>query len=131
MALITPLDLVTYLDYPDNTQPSDRVNLVCDLVIDAINQVAGSTLAAPFAAGLKSIALAAASRMYQNPSGLWSETIDDSSSVYPGSRAGSGSPVLTAGERAAIVAAVGTGGPQYSFPEPDWHWSVVPTVLQD
>jgi hypothetical protein len=131
VALITPLDLVIYLDYPTDTQPNDRTNLVCDLVIDAINQVAKTTLTAPFAAGLKPIALAAAARMYQNPSGLWSESIDDYSTVYPGSRTGTASAVLTEGERAAIVTALGLAGPQYSFPEPDWHWTTVATVLPD
>ncbi len=59
---------------------------------------------------------------YRNPAGAASESIDDYNVSYDAER------------RAAILADAmaadfsGTSSPQFSFPEPDWHWtSVDPT----
>jgi hypothetical protein len=122
-ALITPEQLIVYLDLPAGTQPTDRAQLACDLVIDAVTQAAGGTLAEPYAAGLKGIALSAAARLYDNPTALRSKAIDDASSTYAGSYSG----VLTEQERAQVARAVGSGGrPLYSFPEWDWSWTAAP-----
>lgn len=122
MAIITGVDLLIYLDLQSG--PTDRLDQIADLVTDAINRVAGSVLTAPYAPGIKPIALAAAARMFHNPTGLWNESIDDYSASYP--RTGS---LLTAAEQAEISSILGTGGPVYSFPAPDWHWDVVATVV--
>jgi hypothetical protein len=129
--LITPEELVVFLDLPADTQPSDRAQLTCTLVIEAVNRAAGSTLTEPYAAGLKGIALGAAARLYENPLSLWSLTSGTTTQVYPGARDGSSTPILTQGERDEIRAALGLGGPVYYFPEPDWHWEAVASVLPD
>ena len=131
MPLVTPEELIKLLDLPHNTQPTDRAQLICDLVVDDINRVAGSTLVEPFAAGLKGIALMAAARLYDNPSQLWSERVDNQSSVFPGSRGGDGPSVLTDGEVERVCKALGTAGPQWSFPVPDWSWGPVATTTQE
>jgi hypothetical protein len=56
---------------------------------------------------------------YRNPAAASSESIDDYNVSYDRER------------RAEILAAAaaGQGGssqPQYDFPDPDWHWDVVP-----
>lgn len=122
MPLITPAELIVLLDLPADTQPTDRAQLACDLVLDDINRVAGTVLVEPFAAGLKGVALMAAARLYDNPSQVWSDRVDNVSAVYPGNRGGDGPSVLTPGEVARVRGALGAGGPQFSFPEPDWSW---------
>lgn len=56
---------------------------------------------------------------FRNPDGAASESLDDHSVTHDRAR------------RAEILkdakAAYGGGtGPSYSFPDPDWHWTVVP-----
>jgi hypothetical protein len=58
---------------------------------------------------------------FNNPGGLASESIDDHSTSFDRQRRDS---ILDAARTA-----YGSGGrPQYSFPEPDWHWTVVPAA---
>ena len=121
MPLITPAELIVLLDLPADTQPTDRAQLACDLVIDDINRVAGSTLVEPYAAGLKGIALMAAARLYDNPSQLKSDRVDNVSAVYP-------IVALMKAEEDRVRNCLGAGGPQYSFPEPDWSWKAVPAL---
>lgn len=69
-------------------------------------------------------ALELAEMAYGNPSGLAVESVDDYSGTFDRAR------------RAAILAAArqkySTGTvPVYSFPDADWHWTTVATVLQD
>lgn len=64
------------------------------------------------------VELAAIAR--RNPDGLLSEQIDD----YQASLDRQRRTEILAAARAAYNAAAGQ--PQYSFPEPDWHWEVVP-----
>lgn len=66
-------------------------------------------------------ALELAEMAYDNPGGYASETIDDHSVTYNRAR------------RADVLAAARSGystgsSPVYSFPEPDWHWTTVPTA---
>jgi hypothetical protein len=61
---------------------------------------------------------------FRNPTSTWSETIDDYTVQSDRYR------------RKEILAAARTtyntsAGPQYAFPEPDWHWTTVATALQD
>jgi hypothetical protein len=122
-ALITPEELVVYLDLPDATQPTDRATLTVNLVLDAVAaEVPGGTLAEPYPAGVKSVAMVAAARLYDNPLIVRSQSIDDVTTAY----AELGGRVLTADEVARIGQAFGSSGPgapRYSFPEPDWHWT--------
>jgi hypothetical protein len=124
MALITPDELIVFLDFPADTQPTDRAQLVCNLVIDAVTRVAGSTLTDPAPAGVKGIALVAAGRLYDNPTALRSESLDDVTQTY----AGDVQAVLTVAEREELRRIYGTGGtaPLYSFPDWDWSWKAVP-----
>lgn len=130
MPLITPVELIVMLDLPDNTQPVDRAQLVCDLVIDDITLIAGA-LTEPYPAGLKGTALMAAARLYDNPTQLWSETVDTTSATHPGDRTGKGPSVLSPAEVEKVRAALGLGGPQWSFPKPDWHWDSIARSVAD
>jgi len=65
-------------------------------------------------------AIELASIAYRNPTAIWSESIDDY--TVQGDRF----------RRREILAAAGAAyntamQPQGSFPEPDWHWTVVPS----
>lgn len=68
-----------------------------------------------FAWGLELVAIA-----FRNPDGVASESIDDHSATWDRLRR---KEILDAAK-----AAYNTGGgvPQYSFPDWDWHWTVVP-----
>lgn len=57
----------------------------------------------------------------ENPTAKWSQTIDDTIDVYERGAQGRRREILDAA-RAAYNSA---GKPQYSFPEPDWHWTTV------
>lgn len=57
----------------------------------------------------------------RNPTGLASQSLDDHSVSYDNSRR---QEILDAARAAYSGASV----PLYSFPDPDWHWDVVPTV---
>jgi len=69
-----------------------------------------------FAWGLELAAIA-----YRNPDGAASEGTDDHQVTWDRARR---RDILTA----ATVAYSGAAQPQYSFPDPDWHWTVVPTA---
>lgn len=129
-ALITPEELIVFLDLPALTQPTDRAQLACTLVIDAVTELAGGTLTEPYPAGVKGVALAAAARAYDNPTGLRSSSVDDFAQTY----AGDAVAVLTEAEETRLRRAFGTSGgkPLYSFPEWDWSWTAVnSTALTD
>lgn len=127
-ALITSEELIVHLDLPDATQPTDRATLIVNLVLDAVAAAAPSgTLAEPYPAGLKSLAMVAAGRLYDNPLILRSQSVDDVTIAYA-----EVSGVLTDAEVAAIGAAYGSSGPgapRYSFPAPDWSWTTSATAL--
>lgn len=59
---------------------------------------------------------------YNNPEAAQSEQIDDYRVVHDRARRG---------EILAAASGAYGGGPQYSFPEPDWHWTTVSSALQD
>lgn len=58
---------------------------------------------------------------YHNPDATINESIDDHAVTYDRNRR---REIL----EAAAAAYGNTMQPQYSFPDPDWHWTVVPTV---
>jgi len=117
MPLITPEQLVVYLDLPADTAPTDRAQQACDLVIEAVTARApGQTLTAPYPVGLHGIALVAAARVYDNPTMLRSYTTGGDSSTY----AGDPTAILTPYElvRVGEVFGVSAGAPQGAFPVP-------------
>jgi hypothetical protein len=57
---------------------------------------------------------------FNNPGGLAAESIDDHSSTFDRLRR---KTILDAARAAYNT---GASQPQYSFPEPDWHWEAVP-----
>ena len=69
-----------------------------------------------FACGLELAAIA-----FRNPDGVTQESLDDHNSSWDKDRRSS---IL----KAAAAFYGGAGSPTYSFPAPDWHWDVVPTV---
>lgn len=134
MPLITPEELIVLLELPDQTQATDRAQLVCDLVLDKVAEAAGlassAAIVAPYPAGAKAIALTAAARLYDNPVALRSSTVDDVTQVY----ADGVISVLTKDERAALVSAFGSvtgtaSAPRYSFPDWDWSWDSTSTAI--
>jgi hypothetical protein len=60
---------------------------------------------------------------FRNPAGAASMAIDDFNQSFDGARR---ADIL----KAATAAYGGTAAPQYSFPEPDWHWDVVPSTTE-
>ena len=64
-------------------------------------------------------AIELAGMVIENPTAKWSETIDDSGTVYERGAQGRRREILDAARAAYNTA----GKPQYSFPEPDWHWT--------
>jgi len=58
---------------------------------------------------------------YRNPDATASESIDDHSVTWDKERR---KEILAA----ARIAYSGSSTPLYSFPDPDWHWTVVPSA---
>ena len=67
-------------------------------------------------------AIELAALAFDNPAAVWSQTIDDSVTVYERGPQGRRQQILDAARAAYNTA----GKPQGSFPEPDWRWSSVP-----
>lgn len=80
-----------------------------------------STLPDPVTDQLFAWAIELAAIAWRNPDGAASESTDDHSVTWDRARR---ADILTA----AKTAYGNAGKPQYSFPDPDWHWTVVPTV---
>lgn len=78
-----------------------------------------TTLAIPVDDQLFGWGLELAAIAYRNPDGTASEGVDDYQVTWDRARRKD----ILAAARAAY-----SGAPQYSFPDPDWHWTVVPTV---
>lgn len=69
-------------------------------------------------------AIELAALVFENPTAKWSQTIDDSTDVYERGSQGRRREILDAARAAYNT----SGQPQYSFPEPDWHWTATPWV---
>lgn len=117
--LINASDLVTFLGLPSDGNISARTQLVCDLVISAVNSAAGGVLTEPYADGLKGVALIAAGRLYSNPLVLPAETVGGVVNTY-----GAGRGVLTDAAIGEVAGILGLGGlPRFEFPAPDYTWA--------
>jgi hypothetical protein len=77
---------------------------------------------------LFSWAIELAAIAHRNPDGALSEQTDDHRVQYDRQRR---ADILELAKAAYPSEGASTAGPQYSFPEPDWHWTTVSTVLQD
>jgi hypothetical protein len=60
---------------------------------------------------------------FDNPTGLFSTTIDDSTTVYDRGSSSRRQQILDQARRVYNTA----GKPMGSFPDPDWHWTSVPS----
>jgi len=69
-------------------------------------------------------AIELAALVWDNPTAKWSQTVDDSTDVYDRGPQGRRLEILAAARRAYNTA----GKPMGSFPEPDWHWTSVPST---
>lgn len=125
MPLITPEELIVFLDLPADTQPADRAALVCTLTAESVAEAAAAPLTEPYPAGLRTIALGVAARLYHNPVQLRAAASGGESVTY----AGDVLAVLTALERAQIRRLVGSGGPRWSFPVWDWSWKAADVTV--
>ena len=115
MPLVTPEQLVVLLDLPADTAPTDRAQLVCDLVTAAVTARApGRVLAEPYPVDLPGVALLAAVRLYDNPTALRSYTVGGTTGTYGGDVA----RLLTDDELDQVDAAFGTSAaaPVGAFP---------------
>src|SRR6266536_4896668 len=75
----------------------------------------------PVADNLYSWGLELTAIAYRNPTSTASEGVDDYQVTWDRARR---RDILNA----ARIAYSSAGQPQYAFPDPDWHWTVVPTV---
>lgn len=69
-------------------------------------------------------AIELAALVFDNPTAKWSQTIDDSADVYERGPQGRRREILDAARAAYNMT---RNQPQYAFPEPDWHWTSVPS----
>jgi len=67
-------------------------------------------------------AIELAAIVIDNPTAKWSETIDDSGTVYERGAKTRRREILDAARKAYNAG----GGPQWAFPQPDWSWSTTP-----
>jgi hypothetical protein len=117
------VDLPSWLQVPQvDTETATRVRRAANGWLQHATGLA--TWPNPVPDRLWAWAVELAAIAFRNPDATSSETIDD---------------YTVQGDRfrrreilaAATAAYNTTAGPQFSFPEADWHWSVVPIVLQD
>jgi hypothetical protein len=120
--LFTNAEFASYLHEPDPGVDNSSTDVVRRLAAGWLKSATGLTdFTAPVDDQLFGWALELAAIAYRNPDGLASESIDD----YQATRDRSlRKEILDAARRAYS----GAGQPSYSFPDPDWHWAVVPTT---
>lgn len=111
-----------FASYLHETVDNSTTDVVRRIAAGWLKSVTGLTsLAVPVDDQLFGWGLELAAIAYRNPDGLASEAIDDHTAVWDRLRR---KDIL----QAARVAYSGAGQPQYSFPDVDWHWSVVPNL---
>lgn len=115
------VDLPSFLQVPAvDTETATRVRRVASGWLLGATRIA--TWSAPVPDDVWAWALELAAIAFRNPTSNNSESLDDYSLSY-GDRARR-AEIL----KAAAAAYAGTSAPQYSFPDPDWHWQTVPVV---
>lgn len=120
------VDLPSWLQVPEvDTETASRVRRY---VNGWLQDATGLTVwPSPVPDRLWAWAIELAGIVLENPTAKWSETIDDYVGVNDRGANGRRGEILKAARTAYNTGA----GPQYSFPAPDWHWTTVPTALQD
>jgi hypothetical protein len=115
------VDLPSWLQVPEvDTETATRVRrYVNGWLQDATGL---DTWPSPVPDRLWSWAIELAGIVLENPTSKWSQTIDDSVSVYDRGAQGRRREILDKARSAYNNTA---GQPQYSFPEADWHWTTV------
>lgn len=114
-------DLPSWLQVPEvDTETATRVRRAANGWLQHATGL--TTWPSPVPDQLWAWALELAAIAFRNPASLASENIDDYAFQADRFRR---KEILTA----ARVAYNATRRPQYSFPEADWHWTVVPVVL--
>lgn len=123
MALFTRDEFASYLKQEVDNSTTDVVLRVASGWLMSVTSPTTWTPAwpTPTPDNLFAWALELAAIAYRNPDGMSSETIDDYTAVSDRAR---WAAILKAA--ASVYGSVGS--PQYSFPDPDWHWNSVPTV---
>jgi hypothetical protein len=118
------IDLPSWLQVPQvDTETATRVRRAANGWLQDATGLA--VWPSPVPDRLWAWALELAAIALNNPTSANTEQIDDYQIAF-GDRLRR-AEILKAARSAYNTAA----GPQYSFPDPDWHWSVVPSVLQD
>lgn len=117
------VDLPSWLQVPEvDTETATRVRrYVNGWLQDATGM---DTWPNPVPDKLWAWAIELAGIVHENPTANWSQTIDDFTSVHDRGAQGRRREILDAARAAYNTA----GRPQYSFPEPDWHWSTASTA---
>jgi hypothetical protein len=123
VALFTYAEFASYLKQEIDNSTKDVVDRVASGWLMSVTSQATwyPTWPSPLPDNLFAWALELAAIAYRNPDGVASETIDDYTAVTDRARR---AEILKAA--AAVYGSVGS--PLYSFPDPDWHWTVVPVV---
>lgn len=113
-------DLPSWLQVPEvDTETATRVRRAANGWLQDATGLAAWPSPVPDRLWAWAIELAAIA--FRNPDGYASETIDDYTRQQDRSRR---REILDAAKAAYSTARQ----PQYSFPDPDWHWTVVPSA---
>jgi hypothetical protein len=115
------VDLPSWLQVPEvDTETATRVRRYASgWLMSATGLTSWPT---PVPDDLWAYAIELAAIAYYNPSGLSSESLDDHNVQYSAERR---REILDAARSSYNT---GRTAPVYSFPDPDWHWTVVPVV---
>lgn len=111
-------DLPSWLQVPQvDTETATRVRRAASGWLMGATRL--TTWPDPVPDDLWAWALELAAIAFRNPDGASNESVDDYSVGYDRQRR----VEILAAARASYGA---TASPQYSFPDPDWHWTVTP-----
>jgi hypothetical protein len=115
------VDLPSWLQVPEvDTETATRVRRAASGWLQDATGLASWPDPVPDRLWVWAVELAAIA--FRDPDGTASETIDDYTRQQDRARR---AEILTAARRAYNT---GATSPQYSFPDPDWHWSTVAVV---
>lgn len=124
MALFTRDEFASYLKQDvDNATTDVVLRVASGWLMSVTSQTTWfPTWPSPTPDNLFAWALELAAIAYRNPDGVASESIDDYTAVTDRARR---KEILLA----AAASYGGSSAPQYSFPDADWHWTIVPNVI--
>lgn len=117
--LFTIAEFASYIQQDVDTSSATVARRVASGWLLAATGLADFTV--PISDSLFGWGLELAAIAFRNPDGAASESVDDHSVTWDRIRR---TQIL----KEAAAALGSSGSPHYSFPAPDWHWDVVPTV---